>query len=109
VGTIGERFGPLAAEAFHAAGGSGAFAGEQDERNLPFLRKRFCEAYQASAEAMDRGEPVLTLPVPRRQLRGPLAGHVDRIVSGHTVNEGPTTKQLEDRRTDFRRLASGDV
>ncbi len=108
VGAIGEQFGPLAAEAFHAAGGSGAFAGEQDERSLPFLRKRFCEAYVASAEAMDRGEPVLALPVPRKRLPGRVGALIDGVTAAGAVTEGPSVRQLEQTRQDFKSLASGE-
>jgi hypothetical protein len=108
VGTIGEEFGPLAAEAFHAAGGSGAFAGEQDERSLPFLRKRFCDAYQASAEAMDRGEPILALPISRKRLPAPVNALVDGITARGAVADGPTAKQLDEKRRDFKSLATGE-
>jgi len=57
VRTIREKFGPAVAEAFTAAGGQGAFAG-LSERNLPFVRKAFVEAYVAAV----RAAPVRALP-----------------------------------------------
>ena len=55
--TIREKFGPAAAEAFMVAGGQGAFA-SLSERNLPFTRKAFVEAYVAAV----RLDPKLALP-----------------------------------------------
>ncbi len=55
---VAELVGPVAAEAFAAAGGSSAFEHEQSERNLPFLRKRFVEAYVAAAVDLRAGRPL---------------------------------------------------
>jgi len=45
----------LAAESFTAAGHSRAFASEQGEGDLPFLRRRFVEAYKKAWEAKESG------------------------------------------------------
>ncbi len=78
---VREKLGPVAAEAFAAAGASSAFEHEQDERSLPFLRKRFIEAYVLAATALRSGRPLAlatggTLldeldPPPRRLTAGP--------------------------------------
>jgi len=54
---IREKLGPAAAEAFGAAGGHGAFS-FMSERDLPFTRKKFVEAYTAAV----RLDPKLALP-----------------------------------------------
>ena len=54
---IRETLGPAAAEGFAAAGGQAAFAWLA-ERDLPFVRKNFVEAYTAAV----RLDPKLALP-----------------------------------------------
>ncbi|MBA2412264.1 MAG: hypothetical protein H0V63_05495 [Burkholderiaceae bacterium] len=55
---VREQVGDVAAEAFVAAGASPAFESEQDTRSLPFLRKRFIEAYVLAATALRSGRPL---------------------------------------------------
>jgi hypothetical protein len=55
---VAELVGPIAAEAFAAAGASSAFEQEQGERDLPYLRKRFVDAYVAAAEDLRAGRPL---------------------------------------------------
>jgi hypothetical protein len=71
-----EAVGPVAAEAFVAAGGPNAFAYELGERDLPFLRKRFIESYVAAAEAQSQGRPLAY----GRVLEAINTGPVDRLV-----------------------------
>lgn len=56
--TVAEVVGPVAAEAFAAAGASSAFEQEQGERDLPYLRKRFVDAYVAASEDLQAGRPL---------------------------------------------------
>jgi len=48
----------LAAESFTAAGHSRAFASEQGEGDLQFLRRRFVEAYKRAWEAKESGRAL---------------------------------------------------
>ncbi len=50
---IGQQLGWAAAEAFSAAGGSSAFA-NLTERDLPFVRKAFVDAYLRAADAASK-------------------------------------------------------
>lgn len=64
---VAEAMGPIAAAAYAAAGGSRAFANEQGESNLPFLRKRFVESYGEAAQEQARGREILP-PAAQREL-----------------------------------------
>lgn len=55
---VSEQVGPIAAEAYVAAGGSSAFEQEQGETALTFLRKRFTEAYVVAFEAQRSGRTI---------------------------------------------------
>ena len=79
IGRVGEHVGPVAAEAFAAAGGASAFSREQDERNLPFLRKRFVESYVAAAEALRLGRPLALASA--NQPRLPKSNPVGQLVA----------------------------
>lgn len=79
LGQIIEELGPIAGEAFVAAGATSAFASQQTDQGLPFLRKAFVEAYGRGLEAQAKGlhptlppagTPVAKLPPnhPFRQL-----------------------------------------
>lgn len=69
---VAEKIGTLEAEAFIAAGGGSAFATQQTEAQLPWLRKAFVEAFKRGWEAKDQGREQLpaatvnTLPGMRR-------------------------------------------
>ena len=58
---IREKLGPAAADAFVVAGGHGAFA-NLGERNLPFVRRAFVEAYLAAVQS----DPKHALPEPKK-------------------------------------------
>jgi hypothetical protein len=73
---VAEAVGPVAAEAFVAAGGSSGFEHELGERDFPFLRKRFVESYVAAAEAQALGRPLACATV--RETIG--AGSLEQLV-----------------------------
>ncbi|MGH7511523.1 MAG: hypothetical protein ACREOQ_01250 [Gemmatimonadales bacterium] len=81
---VAEIVGAVAAEAFAAAGGSGAFEHGQGERDLPFLRHRFVESYVAAAEAQRMGRPLVLVSAGQLPNASPI---------GHLVAE--TARRLE--------------
>lgn len=76
LGKIIEELGPIAGEAFVAAGATSAFASQQTDQGLPFLRKAFIEAYGRGLEAQSKGLhptlPPLGTPISRLPANHPL-------------------------------------
>lgn len=85
---VSERYGPVACAAFHAAGGSRAFAQEQGDKNLPFLRKRFVEAYADAYAAASRGQDVLPSAALAQALPGTPVGNLVAAVTHHLLPPG---------------------
>lgn len=77
---IANVVGPVAAEAFLAAGGTRAFEQEQGEKNLTWLRKRFVEAYVAAFEAQRAGRQLAAAGQTRIPSGSPVQALVDATV-----------------------------
>lgn len=77
---IAQVVGPCAAEAFAAAGGSRAFEQEQGERNLPFLRNRFIDAYTSAREAQRQGRELVVAGAHRLPSGAPARSLVEATV-----------------------------
>jgi hypothetical protein len=96
LGRIAEEVGDIAAEAYVAAGATRAFAHELQDRDAPFLRKRFVDAYVTAWEAKRQGRKLALPESVARALPGsPVADLVNR-----------TAKVLQ---MDRKRLASGET
>jgi len=94
---IAEQLGPVPAEAYVAAGATRAFAQEQGEGDLPFLRKRFVESYVAAAIAQSKGRE---LKPAESQFQFPLATPARRLVEETAAALGMDARD--------RQLPSGD-
>lgn len=88
---IGQQLGWAVAEAFSAAGGSSAFE-HLTERDLPFTRKAFVDAYVRAADAATR-----RLAPPLTERPALLSPRLRDLAKG--IGNGP----------DFKRLQAGDA
>lgn len=86
---VAELEGAVAAEAFAAAGASGAFERELGERDLPYLRKRFVDSYVAAAEAHAKGrELALTAGAPKLPRGSKVRELIDRTAKRLEMGPG---------------------
>ncbi|MGH8577887.1 MAG: hypothetical protein ACREXJ_13455, partial [Gammaproteobacteria bacterium] len=89
---VAEIEGPVAAEAFAAAGASSAFEREQGERDLPYLRKRFVESHVAAAEAHAKGRELAVAQVPKL----PRGSRVQQLIAETAARLSPPEGQVGD-------------
>lgn len=94
---IEEKFGPVGLAAYHAAGGVSAFRSRTD-RDLPFLRKAFLDAYEKARAEMAKGT-LDRVPLP----------HGPQSVLGAMAKKIAAKKAFPNRSTGRdRQLPSGD-
>jgi hypothetical protein len=89
---VAEIEGPVAAEAFAAAGASSAFEREQGERDLPYLRKRFVESYVAAAEAQAKGRELAVAHAPKL----PRGKQMQELIAQTAAKLSPPREQMGD-------------
>lgn len=89
---VAEIEGPVAAEAFAAAGASSAFEREQGERDLPYLRKRFVDSYVAAAEAQAKGRELQSAHAPKL----PRGSRVQELIAQTAARLSPPAEQRGD-------------